>query len=84
MNFTSIPEDTGLITGLSQWVKYPGIAMSCGVGHKCGLDPALMCLWPKPATAGTILPLAWELPYAVDAALKSQNETKQNKTKQKR
>ena len=55
--------------------------MSCGVGHKYGLDPALLWLWHRPAATATIRPLAWELSYAEGATLKS--KTKQNKTKQK-
>ena len=43
--------------------------MSCGVGHRCGLDPELLWLWCRlPATA-LIRPLAWEPPYAEGAAL---------------
>ena len=57
--------------------------MSCGVGHRCGLDPALQWLWSKPGAAGLILPLDWELPYAVGSALKKQNKTKQRKKKKK-
>ena len=52
--------------------------MSCGVGHSCNLDPALLWLWCKLAAAGPIQPLAWEPPYAAGAALKSK---KQNKNK---
>ena len=50
--------------------------MSCGVGCRCGLVPALLCLWSRPAVTAPIRPLAWEPPYATDAALE--------KTKKKR
>ena len=36
-------------------------------------DPAW--LWRRPAATAPIRPLAWELPYAVGAALKKQNKT---------
>ena len=64
----TIHEDTGSI---------PGLAISCGVGHRRSLDPALLCLWCKPAAAALIWPLAWEPPYAASAAL----EKKTKKTK---
>ena len=44
--------------------------MSCGVGHRRSLDLALLWLWHRPAAIALIQPLAWEPPYAVDAALK--------------
>ena len=56
-----------------------GVAVSCGVRHRCGLDPALLGLWRRPAAVAPIQPLAWELPYAVGVALKSKKQ-KQNKT----
>ena len=46
--------------------------MSCGVGHRRGSDPALLWLWRRPATVALIRPLAWEPPYAADAALETQ------------
>ena len=49
--------------------------MSCGVGHRCGSDPALLWLWRRPAVAALILPLAWEPPYAMGAALKAEEGT---------
>ena len=45
-----------------------GLALSCGVGYKCSLDPTL--LWCRPAAAALIRSLAWELPYAMGTALK--------------
>ena len=56
-----------------------GIAMSCGVGHRHGLDLALLWLWCRVVAVALIRALAWEPPYATGAALKKQ---KQNKTKQ--
>ena len=44
--------------------------MSCCVGCRCGWDPALLWLWCRLAAAALIQPLAWELPYAMSAALK--------------
>ena len=48
--------------------------MSCGVGCRCGLDPALLCLWRRPAAIAMIQPLAWELPDATGVALKSKKK----------
>ena len=42
------------------------IAMSCGLGHKCGSDPALLWLW-------------WALLYAAGMALKKQKKKKKKK-----
>ena len=55
--------------------------MSCGVGHRCGLDPTLLWLWRRPAATAPIGPLAWESPCAAGEAIeKTKNK---NKTKQK-
>ena len=70
-NPTSIREDTGLIPGLAQWVKdLAQVAMSCGGGHRHGLDPTLLWLWHRLAAITPIRPLAWEPPCAAGVALK--------------
>ena len=56
--------------------------MSCGAGHRHGLDPVLPWLWCRPAAAAPIQHLAWEPPYAVGAALKSKKKKNNNKSKQ--
>ena len=52
--------------------------MSCGIGRRCGLDPALLWLWRRPVATAPIRLLAWEPPYAKGVALEK-TETKQNK-----
>ena len=42
--------------------------MSCGIGHRRGLDLALLWLWLWLWLA--IQPLAWEPPYAMGVAIK--------------
>ena len=49
--------------------------MSCGVGRRCGSDPALLWLWCRLAATAPTGPLAWEYPYVVGAALKRQKHT---------
>ena len=51
--------------------------MSYSVGHRYGLDLALLWLWCSLAGVAPIQPLAYVCPYAADVALK--NKTKQNK-----
>ena len=58
MNPASIHEDASLIPGPTQWVK----------------EFALLWLWCRLAAAALIHPLAWEIPYAVGAALKRQKK----------
>ena len=52
-----------------------GVAISCGIGHRHGLDPMLLWLWCRMAAVALIQPLAWELPYSVGAALKTKTKT---------
>ena len=58
--------------------------MSCGVGHRRGLDPKLLWLWHRPAATALIRPLAWEPPYAVGAAPEKAKGPKKEKGKQTR
>ena len=51
-----------------------GVAMSCGVGHRHGLDPMLLWLQCRLAATAPIRPLAWELPYAKGVALKKRRK----------
>ena len=57
--------------------------MRCGVGCRQGLDPALLWLWHKPAATAPIRPLAWDVPYAASAALKSK-ERKRKREEERR
>ena len=79
MSPTSICEDAklALLSGLR--ASRLSVAMSCGVGHRHNSDPALLWLWHRPAATAPILPLAWELPYATSAALKSKGKKKKKK-----
>jgi len=54
VNLGCIHEEVGSIPGLSQWVKGSGIAMSCGIVHRHGLDLALQWLWHRLAAAALI------------------------------
>ena len=56
-----------------------GVAVSCGVGCRHGLDPALLWLLLSPAAAAPMGPLAWELLYVVGAALKKKKKAKKKK-----
>ena len=66
-NLATVHEDVGSISG---------IATSCGVGHACSLDLALLWLWYSPVAAAPFWPLAWELPYAPGVALKRKKKEK--------
>ena len=49
-------------------------SVSCGVGRRGGSDLVLLWLWLWPAAVAPIGPLAWEPPYAVNVALKSERK----------
>ena len=76
-------EVAGLIPGLAQWVKDASVAVSCGVGHRRGLDLALLWLWCRLVTTAPIRPPAWEPPYATDTALEKTKRQKKKKEKKK-
>ena len=54
--------------------------MSCGVGHKLGLDLAWLWLWLWPVATALIQPLDWEHP-ATDVALKRQKKKEKKRCK---
>ena len=60
------------------------IAVSCGVGHRCTSDPALLWLWHRMAATALFRPLAWGPTYAVGAGLKIQKDQKKKKKRQKK
>ena len=57
--------------------------MSYGVGHRCGLDLALLWLWHRPAAIVLIQPLACERPYAAGAAPPKQKSKTEKQTNKK-
>jgi len=55
--------------------------VSCGVGCRCGSDPALLWLWRRPVATAPIRPLAWEPPYAAGAAREMAKKRQKKKKK---
>ena len=53
--------------------------MSCGIGVRHCLDPALLWPWCCLAAIAPIQPLAWEPPYATSAAPKKKKKKKKKK-----
>ena len=78
-----VREEMGLLPGLTPWGEGPGIAVSCGVGHRCSSDPAWLWLGCRLAAAALIPPRAWEPPHAAGGALEREQSKKEVKTKLK-
>ena len=57
--------------------------MSCGVGHRLGLDLALLWLWHRLAAAALIGALTWKLPYAMGTGCGPKKIKTKQKNKQK-
>ena len=58
-NPTSVNHEvSGSIHGSTEWVKWSGAAVSCGVDHRCGLYPSLLWLWCRPAAVAPNLTLS--------------------------
>ena len=57
--------------------------MSCGVGHRLGLDPELLWLCHRSVAMAPIRPLAWEPSYPAGAALKSKKKKRKERKKKK-
>ena len=55
--------------------------MSCGVGHRRGLDPEMLWLSCRLEATALIGPLTWEPPYAAGTALERQKDQKKKKKK---
>ena len=56
--------------------------MSCGVGCRRGLGPALLWLWCRLVATAPIKPLAWEPPCAAGAAQESAKRQNKQTNKQ--
>ena len=57
-NPTRNHEVAGSVPALSQCVKDPGVAVSCGVGCRHSSDLVLLWLWHRPVATALIPPRA--------------------------
>ena len=48
------------------------------------MDLVLLWLWHRPAAAVLIQPLAWDLPYVINSALKSKKKKKKKKKRKEK
>ena len=55
--------------------------MGCGVGRRCGLDPALLWFCRRLVATALIGPQAWEPPYTTGAALEKTDKKRKEKKK---
>ena len=55
-----------------------GVAVSCGVGRRRGVDLALLWLWCRRAATAPNGPLAWKAPHAVGVALEMAKKKKKD------
>ena len=78
-----VTNPTGIQTLLGSLASLSGLriwrCLSCGIDHRCDLDPVLLWLWYRVAAVDPIQPLAWEPPYATGVALKKQKKKKKKK-----
>ena len=56
---------------MAQWIKNPTSIYEDVCRSQVWLGSRVALAVCRPAAAGLLQPLAWELPYAADAALKS-------------
>ena len=62
------------------WVQSLALLRGLGIWHRHELwCRSKLWLWHRPAAIAPIQPLAWEPPYAMDVALKSQKKKKKKK-----
>ena len=56
--------------------------MSCGIGHRQGLNLVLLWLWCRPEAISPLRPLAWEPLYALGAAPRHHHHPKKKEKKE--